>query len=123
MTTRFIVLCTATILVLLSCGGAASEHKELRSPNAAFFLANNVDVNEALQSFAEVLCLQDKMIDDSPDAILDAGAECQDSRRNDDGDSLTHDGKWHDYVWLAYAGIVAMCAADEQLSNLCKDFR
>jgi hypothetical protein len=83
----------------------------LHTPDPLFFLSNNDDVMEALQSYAEMLCRQDA-----------PAQPCGDSKRNADGDSLTHDGKWHDYVWLAYAGIVAMCDGVSAY-ELCRQFR
>ncbi len=107
-----LIVCLALIITLPLLSGATIPRRQtLHTPDPLFFLTNNDDVMEALQAYAEMLCRQD-----SP------GAMCGDSKRNADGDSLTHDGKWHDYVWLAYAGIVAMCK-DAPGQELCKWFR
>ena len=121
--TRIFALLVVVLLLPLTSGATVTKQRPLHPPNAAFFLANNDNVWEALQSYAEALCIQDKLTDHTPGALLVAGAQCGDSKRNADGDSLSHDGKWHDYVWLAYIKIVAICAIDEQMQNLCRWFR
>lgn len=122
MTKSFVCLVIVLILPFVS-GATMPKQRALHLPDAAFFMANNDDVMEALQSYAEALCLQDKLTDDSPGALLIAGALCGDSKRNADGDSLSHDGDWRSYTMLAYIKIVAICAAEEQVQNLCRWFK
>ncbi len=109
------------IVALLFTGATMPRHHIIHAPNAAFFLATHYEALDAIQSYALTLCLQDKLTDDTPSAILAAGAICQDSRRNSDGDSLSHDGMWRGYTWAAYAGIVAMCRGE--VDELCRWFR
>lgn len=121
--TKFLICCAIVLLLPTLTGATVAKPRQLHAPDAAFFLANNDDVMEALQSYAEALCVQDKVADDSPAAILTAGALCGDSERNADGDSLSRDGAWRGYALLAAIKITAMCAADEQVQNLCRWFR
>ena len=59
--------------------------------------------------------------DASPEAVLRAGKECNDSRVNEDGESLTFDGEWHRYTEDAMRGIMTMCAGNE--AKVCEGFR
>ena len=68
-----------------------------------------------------MLCLADKAPDASPDAVLRAGSECNDSRVDEDGDSLAFDGGWQRYIEEAHRGIVAMCVGNE--AKVCEGFR
>ena len=115
---------TITLLSLIAIlsTGASFHRPVLRiQPNAAFFFATNDTMLDALQSYAEMLCLADKAPDASPDAVLAAGSECNDSRVDSDGDSLTFDGQWRRYVEDAQRGIVALCVGNE--AKVCEGFR
>ena len=115
------------LIAILSTGAAFRRPVSHVQPNAAFFLRTNGTMLDALQSYAEMLCLADKAPDASPEAVLRAGSECkdsqadEDSRVDSDGDSLTFDGQWRRYVEEAQRGIVAMCAANE--AKVCEGFR
>ena len=115
---------TITLLItiaILSTGAAFHRPVSHVQPNAAFFLGTNDTMLDALQSYAEMLCLADKAPDASPEAVLRAGSECNDSRVDEDGDSLTFDGGWRRYTEEAMRGIVAMCRANE--AKVCEGFR
>ena len=115
---------TITLLItiaILSTGAAFHRPVVRVRPNAAFFLGTNDTMLDALQSYAEMLCLADKAPDASPEAVLAAGSECNDSRVDEDGDSLVADGQWHGYVEDAQRGIVAMCKGNE--ARVCEGFR
>ena len=118
---RKIVLLLILATLLLSVR-ITPKHRVLHAPDAVFFLTTNYSAVEATQSYALTLCLEDTMTDDSPAAILAAGAICEDSKRNSDGDSLNNDGKWHQYTMLAYSEIVKICK-DGQGYELCKWYR
>lgn len=109
------------LITILSTGAAFHRPVVRVQPNAAFFFATNDTMVDALQSYAEMLCLADKAPDASPEAVLAAGSECNDSRVNEDGDSLTQDGQWHEYVEEAQRGIVAMCVGNE--AKVCEGLR
>ncbi len=96
-------------VALLLTGATVTRRNPIHAPDAAFFLATHYEALDAIQSYALTLCLQDKLVDDSPDAILAAGTECNDSRRDSEGDSLNDDGAWRAYSGAARGGIVAMC--------------
>lgn len=115
---------TITLLALIAIlsTGAAFHRPVVRvQPNAAFFLGTNDTMMDALQSYAEMLCLADKAPDASPDAVLRADSECNDSRVDDDGDSLAQDGQWRRYVEEAQREIVAMCVGSRV--TVCEGFR
>ena len=115
---------TVTLLALiaiLSTGAAFHRPVSRVQTNAAFFFATNDTMLDALQSYAEMLCLADKAPDASPEAVLRAGSECNDSKVDEDGDSLTFDGQWHGYVEEAQRGIVAMCVGNE--AEVCEGFK
>lgn len=114
-----IIVALITLAMLPSVESGAPK---LHAPNAVFFLITNDDVMEAVQAYAEVLCLQDHLVDHTPTAILNAGSICQDSRRNADGDSLTRDGAWRAYIDAAYGNIVSMCSAEGSY-ELCRWFK
>ena len=115
---------TITLLALITIlsTGAAFHRPVVRvQPNAAFFFGTNDTMVDALQSYAEMLCLADKAPDASPDAVLAAGGECNDSMVDEDGDSLTQDGQWRGYTEEAQRGIVAMCVGN--VAEVCEGFR
>ena len=115
---------TITLLALIAIlsTGAAFHRPVVRVQlNAAFFLDTNDTMLDALQSYAEMLCLSDKAPDASPEAVLRAGKVCNDSRVDEDGDSLTFDGGWRKYTEEAQRGIVAMCTGNE--TRVCEGFR
>lgn len=121
--TRIFVLSVFVLILSFVYGDTVALSRPLHKPDAEFFLQTNDDVMEALQAYAETLCLQDKLVGHSPQLLLAAGAQCGDSKRTEKGDSLTHDGKWHDYVWLAYADIIALCSDAANQYELCKWFK
>ena len=109
------------LITILSTGAAFHRSVVRVQPNAAFFLGTNDTMIDALQSYAEMLCLADKAPDASPEAVLRAGKECNDSRVDEDGDSLTFDGGWRRYTEDAMRGIVAMCVAND--AKVCEGFK
>lgn len=117
--TRIII--SLLMLTILSTSAAFHRPVSRVQPNAAFFFATNDTMVDALQSYAEMLCLADKASDASPEAVLAAGSECNDSRIDEDGDSLTRDGGWRRYVEEAQRGIVTMCVGNE--AKVCEGFR
>lgn len=84
----------ACLIAIITLSTGASFHRPPTrvQPNVAFFFATNDTMMDALQSYAEMLCLADKAPDASPEAVLVAGSECNDSRVDEDGDSLSFDG-------------------------------
>ena len=108
-------------IIILSTGTSFHRPSTRVQPNAAFFLGTNDTMLDALQSYAEMLCLADKAPDASPEAVLRAGSECNDSRVDADGDSLTFDGGWRRYVEEAQRGIAELCKTNE--AKVCGGFR
>lgn len=86
-----VIVCFA-LITILSTGAVFHRPMSHVQPNAAFFFGTNDTMLDALQSYAEMLCLADKAPDASPEAVLRAGRECNDSRVDEDGDSLARDG-------------------------------
>lgn len=119
---KLALLLIITTVVLSVSSASVQKQRVLHAPDAIFFLTTNYTAIEATQSYALTLCLEDTIVDNTPAAILAAGAICEDSKRNSDGDSLNDDGKWHEYAMLAYTEIVKICK-DGQGYELCKWYR
>lgn len=117
---RFFVLLVVAVAMLLSSATQPRE-KHYIAPSAAFFFANNDDYYEAFSAVAVSMCIQDKAQDASPEAWRQAAKVCRDSRTDDEGDSLTHDGEWHAYTYPAIDVITQMCR--ENAAKLCESFR
>lgn len=115
------LLSLAVVLALLSSGATQPREKHYTMPNTAFFFANNDDYYEAFSAVAVAMCIQDKAQDTTPEAWRQAAAKCRDSKTDEDGDPLTHDGAWHAYTYPAIDVITQMCKAHS--GKLCEGFR
>lgn len=91
------------------------------TPDVSFFPMNNDDIGDALASYAEVLCIQDKATDSSPEAWLKAASQCADSYRDDQVMTSSNDGGWRAYVPQASNDIAMICAG--QGYEVCKYFK
>ena len=112
-----------TVIVLFIVALLPNVHNAASLPqrratviNAEFFLSTNDDVMDALIAYAEVLCTQDRVVDRSPQAWLDAAQICNDTSEGG------NDGAWHQYALQASAEITQLCAGKHQMYELCKYF-
>ena len=110
-------------VLFLSSGAVSTKKKRTLQVNASFFMQNNDDVMDALASYAEAICIQDKVLDDTPEAWVIASTKCADSYRDDEMLHSSNDGGWKDYSFAAYQGILALCQAHGNADDLCKVFK
>lgn len=114
-------LSLAVVVLSLSSGATRPVEKHYTQPNAAFFFANNDDYYEAFSAVAVMMCIQDKVTNDSPESLRQAATKCRDSQTDEDGDPITHDGGWHAYTYPAIDMITQMCKANS--AKLCESYR
>ena len=118
MPERILTVIVLFIVALLPNVHSAASLPQRRATvvNAEFFLSVNDDVMEALETYAEVLCVQDRVVDRSPQTWLVAAQICNDTS---EGGS---DGAWHQYALQASTEITQLCVGVRQMYELCKYF-
>lgn len=115
------IVLLSSVLVGVTVPTLAENRQRIVHVHESFFLSNNDDVMDALASYAEALCIQDKVTDDSPAAWLKASSQCADSYRDDEAMTTSFDGGWRAYVLQASTEITRICIG--QAHELCQWFK
>lgn len=118
---RYAIITIALLAASLMPSATPTKPKHYTAPDAAFFFANNDDYYEAFSGVAVAMCIQDRAVDDSPEAWRQAAAKCRDSKTDEQGDSISQDGMWRQFVWQAIDVITVMCKANS--AKLCENFK